>query len=125
MARLFLVEDHPIMRQTLVTLLEREKDLVVCGEAETGEEALQKLGEVAANLVLIDMSLPGMDGLMLLTEVRARWPQLPCLVLSGYDEPVYVNQVLAAGAAGYVPKHRVHGIVPAVRRALEGNHRSN
>lgn len=118
MAKLFLVEDHDVMRQTLAAMLDGEEDLTVCGQAASGEEALALLPEAGAELVLIDISLPGMDGLALLREVQARWPALPCLILSGHAESVYGEQALAAGALAYVDKRNVREIVPAVRRAL-------
>lgn len=118
MVRLFLVEDHDIMRQTLSKMLDSEEDFIVCGQAASGEEALLLLPEARADLVLIDISLSGMDGLELLQQVQARWPALPCLILSGHAESVYGQQARAAGALAYIDKRHVRKIVPSIRQAL-------
>lgn len=124
MAQLFLVEDHDVMRKTLTTLLERESDFTVCGEAASGQEALDRLAHIQADLVLIDISMPRMDGLELLEKIKAQWPDLPCVILSGHAEKVYGDHARAAGAVDYIDKRHVREIVPAVRRALAGNHKA-
>jgi DNA-binding NarL/FixJ family response regulator len=118
MTTLFLVEDHEIMRQSLKALLEKEDDFTVSGEAASGAEALAKLAEGTPDLLLVDISMPGMDGLELLQKVHARWPDLPCLILSGHAESVYGAQARAAGALAYVDKRDVRAIVPSIRRVL-------
>lgn len=118
MINLFIVEDHQVVRKTLITFLEREPDFTVSGEASSGNEALELLPDANADILLVDISMPGMDGITLIREVKKRWPNLPCLVLSGHAESVYGEQVLAAGALGYVDKREVKSIVPAIRRAL-------
>lgn len=118
MINLFIVEDHQVVRKTLITFLEREPDFTVSGEASSGSEALALLPNTNADILLVDISMPGMDGITLLREVKKRWPNLPCLVLSGHAESVYGEQVRAAGALGYVDKREVKNIVPAIRRVL-------
>lgn len=118
MTRLFLVEDHDIMRKNLKALLEREEDFTVCGEAGSGEEALAQLPGAEPDLILIDISMPGMDGLELLQHVHDRWPHLSCLILSGHAESVYGEQARAAGALAYLDKRRVTEIVPSIRQVL-------
>ena len=118
MVQLFLVEDHDAMRQTLAHMLDYEDDFTICGQAASGEEALSLLPEAGADLVLIDVSMPGMDGLTLLEHVRARWPALPCLILSGHAESVYGELARAAGALAYIDKRKVREIVPSIRQAL-------
>jgi DNA-binding NarL/FixJ family response regulator len=118
MTNLFLVEDHEIMRKTLAKLLGRERDLHICGQAASGAEALEKLDNSNADLVLIDISMPDMDGITLLQEVQARWPHLACIILSGHAESVYGAQARKAGALAYVDKRQVRKIVPTIRQVL-------
>jgi DNA-binding NarL/FixJ family response regulator len=116
--KLFLVEDHKMMRRTLVKLLRREPDFAIAGEAESAEEALERLGTRNADLVLIDISLPGMDGIRLLQEIAERWPDLPCVLLSAHAESVYGAQARKNGARAYVDKRDVRKIVPTIRDVL-------
>lgn len=106
------------MRKTLITLLEREEDFLVRGQAASGEEALERLADADLDLLLIDISLPGMDGLTLLHKVQARWPKLPCVILSGHDESIYGAAAQAAGARAYIDKRHVREIVPTIRRTV-------
>ena len=122
MATLFLVEDHAIMRRALHMLLQREPDFSIVGEAASGEEALAELENLATlpDLVVLDISLPNMSGLDLLSELQSRWPSLPCVVLSGHDRSVYVERARSAGARAYIHKSAVHEIVPGIRNLLNG-----
>lgn len=113
--KVFIVEDHFVMRETLGYLIKREPGLAVCGVAETGEAAFQQLATVAADLVLVDLSLPGMNGIDLIQRLQARQPDLPCLILSGHTEVTYIRQALAAGARGYVLKGNPPEIVEGIR----------
>lgn len=124
MTNLFIVEDHQVVRKTLITFLKREPDFIISGEAGSGKEALALLPTVDVDLLLVDISMPGMDGITLLQEVKKQWPHLPCLILSGHAESVYGNQARAAGALGYVDKRDVKEIVPAIRRALAQIHKN-
>lgn len=124
MPSVLLVEDHKILGDILARLLEKEADVSVAGVVPSGEEALAYLAarEPAErpDLVVIDLSLPGMNGIELLTALHERYPDLPCLMLSGYQEPHYVKGARAAGARGYVFKDDTPSITLAVRRVLEG-----
>lgn len=122
MSNLFLVDDHATMRRALRTLLQREPDFLIMDEAVSAEQALEKLEAAASipDLILIDVSLPGMSGLDLLVEIKRRWPALPCVILSGYDEAIYKEKALGEGAMAYINKHSVLDIVPTIRRALDG-----
>lgn len=121
--KLFLVEDHKMMRKTLVKLLTRERDFAIAGEAASAEEALQRLGKSNADLVLIDISLPGMDGITLLQEIGDRWPDLPCVLLSAHAESVYGAQARKNGARAYIDKRDVRDIVPTIRDVLSAGGR--
>ena len=93
--------------------------LEVCGAAASAEEALDRL-PAAADLVLVDVSLPGMSGIELVAEVVARWPSLRCLMLSGHTEVAYVERALGGGAKGYVKKGDTAALVEAIRCVSDG-----
>ena len=116
----FLVEDHPVMRQMLTVMLRRTPDLAFCGAAETAVEALEMLAETSPNVVLVDMSLPGMSGIELIEQLQSRFPDLPSLVVSGHDEAVHAETALRAGARGYVMKGNPPDIIEAIRHVLGG-----
>ena len=120
MHSVFIVEDHTIMLEMLKVLVGDETGLEVCGTAATGEEAMERLPAVQADLVLIDVSLPGINGIELAAKVTSRWPDRRCLMLSGHQEIAYVERSLAAGAQGYVAKGDPYEIPKAIRRVLAG-----
>lgn len=119
-ARVFIVEDHEIVRQMLREYLEEEPDLVVSGEAATAEEALKALAEAEAELVLVDVALPGMSGIELVHRLHARHPKLPMAMLSGHRENSYVNEALEAGASGYILKGQSDKLAAALRQVVQG-----
>src|SRR5580704_14175542 len=90
----FIVDDHPIVRQGLALLINREPDLAVCGDAEEAGAALQRIDEAKPNLIIVDISLNGPDGLELLKTLRTRDPGLPVLILSMLDEMLYAERAL-------------------------------
>ncbi|MEV0197234.1 response regulator transcription factor [Nonomuraea sp. NPDC050691] len=118
--RLLLVDDHPIVRDGLRAALDGEPDLEVVGEASGGAEAVRLAGELAPDLVLLDLRMPGMDGVTALRELRALGPAAPrVLVLTTFDTDVLT--ALEAGAAGYLLKDApAHELVRAVRAAGRG-----
>src|ERR1700745_3252901 len=119
--KVFLVDDHPIVRQGLALFIEREPDLMVCGEAADATPALQAIRESAPDFVILDISLNGPDGLELLKPLRVRYPNLPALVLSMHDESVYAERALRAGANGYIMKQEAtEKVLVAIRRILNG-----
>jgi DNA-binding NarL/FixJ family response regulator len=123
-SQIYLVDDHALMRQALQSAVEMLPGHVVCGTAASAEEALAALAApagVAADVALIDMSLPGMSGLELVRKLSERRPALRCLILSGHREPAYVEQALAAGAWGYVLKGYPSDISEAIAEVLAGN----
>lgn len=117
--RILVVDDHPIVRQGLALLINRETDLMVCGEAEDAPRAMQAITAAKPDILLVDISLNGPDGLDLLKDVRARHPELPVLILSMHDESIYAERALRAGAQGYIMKQEAtEKVLVAVRRIL-------
>jgi DNA-binding NarL/FixJ family response regulator len=119
--RILVVDDHPIVRQGLGLLINREPDLVVCGEAEKATEAMRVLASAMPDVLIVDISLNGPDGLDLLKDVRLAHPILPVLILSMHDESIYAERALRAGANGYIMKQEAtEKVLVAVRRILNG-----
>ena len=120
-ARVFIVDDHPIVRQGLAQMINQEGDLMVCGEAEDAQNAMEAIAELHPDLVLLDLSLKGGNGLDLLKALRAHAHMSPVLVVSMHDESLYVERVLRAGARGYIMKHEATDtMMNAIRRVLQG-----
>ncbi len=114
---IFIVDDHPVVRQRLALLINREPDLAVCGDAEEAASALRRIEELKPDLIVVDISLSGPDGLDLLKSIRARDPSLPVLILSMLDESLYAERALRAGANGYIMKHQAtERVLVAIRR---------
>ena len=121
MHRLLIVDDHPLMRKGLALTLSAESDLDVVGQAADAEEALSVMDKLKPDLVLIDISLPGMSGIELLKHLLALNPDLLTLVVSRHDEALYAERAVRAGAKGYVMKLEAgNEIVQAVRHVLRG-----
>lgn len=119
--RIFLVDDHAVLRDGLKRLLESETDLHVCGEAENAREALDQIAQVSADLIIVDISLPGLSGIELIKSLKIRFPLLRMLALSMHDEALYAERALRAGAKGYVMKQAsTEYLLTAVRRVLKG-----
>lgn len=118
---ILLVDDHPLMRRGQADLLNREPDLVVCGEAGTAREAMEALAKFKPALVLVDMSLPDKDGLELIKDIQALYPGMPVLAMSMQDESLYAPRVLRAGGRGYVMKQEgPERLAGAIRTVLSG-----
>lgn len=118
---IFVVEDHPIMRDGICQLIAQQNDLEVCGGAGGGPEALEALGSLSPDLMLVDISLGGMDGIELIKAVKKRAPRLPILVLSMHEESLYAERAVRAGAKGYVMKHAsADTLLEAIRKVLAG-----
>jgi DNA-binding NarL/FixJ family response regulator len=119
--RILVVDDHPIVRQGLALLINRETDLVVCGEAEEATGAMHVLASARPDVLIVDISLNGPDGLDLLKNIRTTHPSLPVLILSMHDELIYAERALRAGANGYIMKQEAtEKVLVAVRRILSG-----
>lgn len=116
-----IVDDHPIVRQGLIQLINAESDLDVCGDAASVDEALDLLETAEPNVVILDLSLPDSDGLELLKKIRKENRHLPVLVLSMHDESMYAERLLSAGANGYIMKQAAADqLLIALRRVLAG-----
>ncbi len=119
--RVFIVEDHPVTRQGLAILIDREEDLWVCGQAASAPQALAEIAAGQPEVVVMDIALPGRDGIECLKDIAVRHPQLPALVFSTMDEIIYAKRALQAGARGYVHKSEpVEHILQAIRCVLDG-----
>jgi len=120
--RVLLVDDHPIVRQGLARLIEREADLSVCGEAEGAHTAFHAIETLRPDIVLLDISLNGPDGLEVLKEIRVKTGSLPVLILSMHDESIYAERAMRAGANGYIMKQEAtEKVLIAIRRILQGD----
>ena len=120
-SKVYIVDDHPIFRKGLAQLINEEKDLTVCGEAESVAEALRDMEKRLPHLVIVDITLKDRSGLELVRELHERWTDLPILVISMHDEAVYAERVLRAGALGYIMKEEMTGkVVQAIRQVLQG-----
>lgn len=122
MKKIFIVEDHPIMQEMLSEFIKREDGLELCGVATTGKDALETIPQTSPDLVLVDVSLPGMNGIELVERVRAGQPDLMTLIISGHDESVYAEQAYRAGARGYVTKDDPFFIISAIWAVLRGEY---
>jgi DNA-binding NarL/FixJ family response regulator len=119
--RVFVVDDHPIVREGLTLLINREPDLMVCGEAEETQAALEAIARIRPDVLVVDISLSGPDGLDLIKTVRAGAASPPMLVLSMHDELIYAERALRAGASGYIMKQAgTERVLVALRRILKG-----
>jgi DNA-binding NarL/FixJ family response regulator len=119
--KILIVDDHPIFREGLAQSINREQDLVLCGEAENACEALDCVAKLGPDLVMVDITLPGKSGLELIKDLNALYPRLPILAVSMHDESLYASRILRAGARGYVMKQETpKTLLQAARRVLEG-----
>ncbi|MBP7951441.1 MAG: response regulator transcription factor [Verrucomicrobiales bacterium] len=119
--KIFIVDDHPIMRQGIAQLINHEPDLQVVGEASDAANALTGVLETKPDLVIVDISLPGKNGLELIKDIRACLKNVCLLVHSMHDESLYVERVLRAGAQGYIMKHEGgKKVMDAIRYVLAG-----
>jgi DNA-binding NarL/FixJ family response regulator len=119
--KVFLVDDHPIVRDGLKTLIERREDLCVCGEAEEAAGAMKAIRQSKPDVVITDITLKESDGLELTKDIRACYPDMPVIVLSIHDESTYCERALRAGAQGYLMKEVVsENVIEAIRQVLNG-----
>ena len=119
-SRIFLVDDHTMFREGLRQLIDRESDLVVCGDAADAEEAMKRIAESEPDLVIVDISLGGTSGIDLIKNIKGKYEDMPVLVVSMHDELLYAERALRAGAMGYVMKHEPAKTVKAAIRNVRG-----
>ena len=120
--RIVIVDDHPLFRKGLAELIHSEKNhFAVCGEAGNTAEAMEVIRKLKPELAIVDLSLPGTNGIELIKNIRAEFSKLPILVLSMHDESLYAVRALRAGADGYVMKHEaMANVIQAIREVFNG-----
>jgi len=119
--RVLLVDDHPVLRKGLAQLINQESDMLVCGEAEEATKAFDAVGTLNPDVGVVDISLKRGNGIELVKNVKARYPQIAMLVLSMHDETLYAERALRAGALGYIMKEEAtEQVLVAIRRVVTG-----
>ena len=120
-SRVFVVDDHPLVREGLANLINAQDDLIVCGEAEDSAQAIAGMVKTQPDVALIDISLPNESGLELVKHLAVQFPKVALIVLSMHDEALYAERALRAGARGYVMKRETSkSVLASIRRVLEG-----
>jgi DNA-binding NarL/FixJ family response regulator len=119
--RIFLVDDHPLVREGLANLISGQNDLIVCGEAEDSAGAITGIAKTRPDVALVDISLKNESGLELVKNLESQFPLVALIVLSMHDEALYAERALRAGARGYVMKREsTKSVLGSIRRVLEG-----
>ena len=119
--RILIADDHALLRQGIINVLELEADVVVVAEAGDGEEAVRKAGEVMPDIALIDMNMPRLNGMEVTKQIRESFPSIKVIVLTIHDDESYVVTVIKAGAVGYLLKDIEPGmLIKAIRTVYEG-----
>jgi DNA-binding NarL/FixJ family response regulator len=109
--RILIADDHPVVRKGVCSILKSRKDLEVCAEANNGDEAIQMSLQVKRNLVILDATMPVVDGLMAAIKLKELLPKIPILMLSIHDGPQMIRSAQLVGAQGFVPKSQVEEIL--------------
>jgi DNA-binding NarL/FixJ family response regulator len=120
MTSILLVEDHPVFAKVLLRFLIERGHMDVVGVAGSAEEALAQIPDLAVDLVLVDVSLPQRSGISLVLVLHQKYPDLPCIMLSGHLSSQYARRSLDAGARGYLLKDQVDGILEGIQHVLDG-----
>jgi DNA-binding NarL/FixJ family response regulator len=121
-AKIFLVDDHPLVREWLSHLIRQQLDLTVCGEAEAASEALLAISRLKPDVAIVDISLKSGSGIELIKNIRTLRPPVAVIVLSMHDETLYAERALRAGARGYIMKRETaKKVIAAIRQVLEGS----
>jgi DNA-binding NarL/FixJ family response regulator len=120
--RIVLVDDHPVVRSGIRTLLEKAQELEIVGEADRGEAVQALVAEAHPDVLLLDMELPDIDGIQVAKQIQQSEPGVKILALSAHDDPVYIRGLLETGAAGYLMKEEApEAIIEAVRGVAQGD----
>jgi len=121
MLRVIIVDDHPVVRRGLKQIINAEQNMQVVGEAETAREAIRVIRQTACDAVVLDINLPDISGLAVLTQLKSEHPPLPVLIMSIHDEEQYALRVLKAGASGYLTKSSIpEDLITAIRKIAAG-----
>lgn len=121
MIRILIADDHAVVRKGLKQILSETPDMFVAAEASNGQEVLNKLSENNYDVVLLDISMPGRNGLDILRQLKSERPKLPVLMLSVYPEKQYAKRALKAGASGYLTKESAPAeLIAAIRKVIQG-----
>ncbi|HEX2998592.1 MAG TPA: response regulator transcription factor [Anaerolineales bacterium] len=120
MTNLLIVEDHPFFAIALLRVLAQRDDLNVVMVVDTAEKALQVIQDFKLDLILVDVSLPQMDGIELVGRLSQMYPNMPCLIISGHISNLYLTRSLAAGARGYAIKDNAKGIIEGIDQVIRG-----
>src|SRR6266513_371965 len=119
--RIVIIDDHPLFRKGLEQLIHSDGAFMVCGEAGDAAEAMEIIRKLHPDLAIVDLSLPGANGIELIKNIRAEFPKVPILVLSMHDESLYALRALRAGAEGYVMKHEaMANVIQAIHEVFNG-----
>ena len=120
--RIVIVDDHPLFRKGLEQLINSSNDVfAICGEAGDAAEGMARIRQLKPDLVIVDLSLPGANGIELIKNIRAEFEKLPVLILSMHDESLYALRALRSGAQGYVMKQEaLENVIGAIREVLAG-----
>lgn len=118
---ILIVDDHPLVRKGIRSLLEQEADFEVAGEASSRAEVLETIRKKLPTLILLDISLQGSDGIEVTKAIRSEFEQVPILIVSMHDESLYAERALRAGANGYIMKQEMaENVIKAIRQVLQG-----
>jgi DNA-binding NarL/FixJ family response regulator len=119
--QVLIVDDHPIIRDGLATIVNHERDMNVCGQADDAYQALKAVTELKPDIVVTDISLKNSDGIDLTKSIKIRYPRLPVIIFSVHDESLYAERALLAGAKAYLMKDAIsENIIKAIRTVLSG-----
>ena len=121
MIRIITIDDHAVVRRGLKQIIEEEPDMKVVGEAGDGRDAISVIRQTAREIVILDISLPGISGIEVLHHLRHEHPDLPVLIMSMHEEEQYALRVLKAGASGYLKKDSIpEELIKAIRKIIAG-----